>query len=360
MRSTYVADVGDGLCMAVESIFGEIIQIDCGSQEGNKVAFNGWEKIINHFYTPDVFILSHFHIDHYNGLLYASINRHRYPLSGIRKVYYPRIPEFEEKEEFVCDLLAMNMKVFGAETGVMEYEFLEAISRINRMPFKYESLSKGDTININGSNFEVLWPPPVIDRKKTLNVINQAIGDFEIAKKEDEETNRLYKRVKEESIFRDYFREQGKRNEFKEYYNGYINIEYKRRKLPKVVEKANNSLRKAANHLSLAFFEDNRFLFLGDIENFEIKQIIKNLKSKGRENFYIFITPHHGTHWNKCLNGIKCIYSVTSNGKKLCSKMKIDFKKISKRSLATYVNGDIVIPIYSKEQSWPILPCWFY
>ena len=60
---------------------------------------------------------------------------------------------------------------------------------------------------------------------------------------------------------------------------------------PEVVKEANESLRQAANHLSLALFEDNRLLFLGDTENFQIKQIAEDLKSKGRENFYIFITP---------------------------------------------------------------------
>jgi len=73
MRGIYVADVGDGLCMAVRTLFGEIIHIDCGSQQGSKTAFEGIMRIYNHFYKHSVFkhsvfILSHFHIDHYRGL----------------------------------------------------------------------------------------------------------------------------------------------------------------------------------------------------------------------------------------------------------------------------------------------------
>lgn len=344
MRGIYVADVGDGLCMAIHTLSGEMIQIDCGGKEGS-MAFNGLERIFNHLSTPDIFVLSHFHIDHYNGLPYASINRHRFLPFRIREVYYPRIPEFREKEKFVCYLFAMNSRVFGSETGSMEYDFLRTVLRINNgVPFKYRSLSKGDEISVNGSIFEVLWPPTAIDDNKTLSVIKRALKDFEKAMEEDEETRRLYDRVREEGIFRIYFKEEGEKSGFREDTDRYINPECKGKELPDVVKKANESLRKAANHLSLALLEDNRFLFLGDIENREIKQIVKDLKSKGRKNFYIFITPHHGTHWHNSLREIRSIYSITSNGSKLCSKMKPYFKEISKRSLATYANGDIVIP----------------
>lgn len=344
MRGIYVADVGDGLCMAIQTIFGEVIQIDCGGQDGSSVALNGLKRIFNHFHTPDVFILSHFHIDHYNGLLYAPINCCGLPFFRIRRVYYPRIPEFREKEKFLCCLFAINMRVFGSETGVMEYDFLRTISRINRIDFEYKPLSKGDIVNINGSVFEVLWPPAVIDNERTLSIINKAIEDFEKAVEEDGETRELYNIVKREGIFRIYLEEESRKRELKEFNNKYINTRYQRGELPEVVKKANKSLRRAANHLGLAFFEDNRFLFLGDTENFEIKQIVDDLKSKGRRNFYIFITPHHGTHWNNSLYKIRCIYSISSNGNKLCSKMSPHFKEIAKISLATWANGDIIIP----------------
>jgi len=248
-------------------------------------------------------------------------------------------------------LLAMNLRVFGSETGVMEYDFLRAISKINRNPFRYKPLSKGDIIDISGSAFEVLWPPRVIEDNTTLSVIERALKDFEEAMKEDRTTKQLYDRVREEGIFREYLEEQGEKSEFEEYNERDINAEYERRELPEVVKNANKSLREAANHLSLALFEDNRLLFLGDTENFEIKQIVDDLKSKGRKNFYIFITPHHGTHWDNSLQEIKCIYSITSIGSKLCSKMMPNFKEISKMSLATHINGDIMIPLYPIHQT---------
>jgi hypothetical protein len=54
-----------------------------------------------------------------------------------------------------------------------------------------------------------------------------------------------------------------------------------RRKLPEVVKKANGSLKRAANHMSLAFFEDNRLLFLGDTESYEIKKDSQRFSDQG-------------------------------------------------------------------------------
>jgi glyoxylase-like metal-dependent hydrolase (beta-lactamase superfamily II) len=342
MKCIYMADVDDGFCAAIQTIFGDTIQIDCGGQK-YEVAFNGFKRILYHFLGLDIFVLSHFHIDHYNGLLYASSIPYRRPSFKIREVYYPRIPEFKEKEEFLYCLLAMNMRIFGSETGIMEYDFLKAISRINnRISFKYRALSKSDTVDINGSIFEVLWPPAVMREENILSKVRRAIKDFKRAREEDELAWRLYERVKEEGIWKKYLERQGEIIDFKEHNH---NEKWERKRLPEVVKKANKSLKDAANHLSLALFEDERFLFLGDAGNFEIKQIVNDLKSRNRENFYIFITPHHGTYWSNCLREIRCTYSISSNGSKLGPKMKPHFKKISKISLATWINGNIMIYI---------------
>ena len=348
MKEVFVADVGDGLCMAINTISNETIQIDWGSQQGGRIAFEKGLHI-----RPDIFILSHFHVDHYNGLLYASINStNRW--NKIREVYYPRIPDFEGKEEFMVSLLTINLRIFGSDTGVMEYDFLKAISRINMVNFKYKPLSKGDIININGSVFEVLWPPAKIEDNRALTVIKRALEDFKKALEEDEKMRQLYERVKKEGVFETYLK-KGKK-EVKDLNSSYTNVNKEKEKLPKVVEKANQSLKKAANHLSLALFEDNRFLFLGDTENFEIRQIFNDLKSQGRKNFYVLITPHHGTHWDDSLREIKCIYSISSNGNKLCPKIKTHFKEISKRSLTTYINGDIMITTFPLKRFWWIIP----
>ena len=366
MKKLFIADVGDGLCMSINTISDEIIQIDCGSQQGSKVALKGLERSLLYFHDPDVFILSHFHGDHYNGILYASSSSEKY--FRIKEVYFPRIPDFKDKQmrKAVMDaIFTMNMMIFGSETGVMEYDFLKAISKINEVPFKYKPLAKGDIININGSVFEILWPPRVMYNEETLSAIKQALRDFEKALEEDKIFRELYDRVREEGVFKSYLEEggvinpmDGPNNDKTE--NDKINGKRKR-KLPEVVKKANKSIRGVANHLSLALLEDNRILFLGDLENFEIRQIVDDLKTRGRTNFYTFITPHHGTHWDNSLYEIRCIYAIASNGKKLCSKMKPHFKEISERSFATHVNGDLIGPpmLPLRKLLWYI-PWWFF
>jgi len=360
MRAMYVADVGDGLCMALRSSFGETIQIDCGSQQGSHVALHGLMKFYDHFSGPDIFMLSHFHLDHYNGLLLAS--RSHFPKAWeIKEVYYPKIPEFREKEEFMSCLFTMNLRLYSSDTGIMEYDLLDAVLKINKKPFRYKPVSKGDVINIGGTSFEVLWPPAVIDKKGTLTVIQRAINDFYQAMEVDKKTKELYQRVKEEGLFGKYLEEEqrsysGERDNTEEL----VNNDYKEKKLPDVVKKANNSLRKAANHLSLALFGDNGVLFLGDLENFEIRKVVNYLESVGKKRFYVFVTPHHGTHWDNCLKKIDCIYSITSNGSKLHSHIKRGFKDISRMSFATYVNGDIVVPPFLPTRSHRFYPWWFY
>lgn len=352
MRSVYVADVGDGLCLALQTISNEVVQIDCGGKN-SRIAFYGLNNIVGRLLHLDYFVLSHFHVDHYNGLLYASAHPVKDLPFGIREVYYPRIPEFRDSEKFFKCLITMNARVFGAETGVREYDLLRTIGRLNKIPFRHRPLTKGDFININGSGFEVLWPPAVIDDRRSLSVIARALRDFETALEEDEETKSLYDRISQEDLW--VYLEGGEGRKINER-DRQIFPTWKERKLPPIVKKANKSLADAANHMSLVLCEDNRFLFLGDAEGFEIKQITDELISSGRRDFYVLITPHHGTHWHRSLTNLRCVWAIASNGKKLHAKMK-PFKFISQRTLTTFVNGEIMIPAY--PMPWEVASSWF-
>jgi hypothetical protein len=351
MNLVHVADVGDGLCMALGTLSRRVIQIDVGGKDP-RVALSGLQRIVSRLGAPDVFVLSHFHIDHYNGLLQGSV-RSGFPF-GITEVFFPRIPEFVGRSTFLEYLFAMNARVFGSETGIMEYDLLKAISRINEgQPFRSRSLSKGETINIGGSIFEILWPPKTIEEKKTLTSIKRAIDDFERAMDVDEETMLAYQSLRQDKVYRSYLEDnEGIREETEPDSHNNQRIKCERRKLPEAVKKANESLRSAANHLSLALFEDNRLLFLGDTESYEIKRIVKDLMAKDRTFFMNLITPHHGTHWHRSLRQINCINSITSNGKKLCSGMREEMKEISEMSYATFANGDVILPKQNANTFW--------
>ena len=81
----HIADVGDGLCMLVNHNR-RLLQVDCGTvnQRRAKKAAQNMED-----WQPTVFVLSHFRLDHYNGL---TALEHRVCL---RLAHYPGFPSFE-------------------------------------------------------------------------------------------------------------------------------------------------------------------------------------------------------------------------------------------------------------------------
>ena len=102
--SLFMMNVGDGL----ETFFkippspqidgGEIALLDFGSFQGIKIALRGyWRGIQKTRRPPDVFILSHFHADHYNGLF------GRPPLS-LNRVYFPIIPNNNRRSNYQPEL----------------------------------------------------------------------------------------------------------------------------------------------------------------------------------------------------------------------------------------------------------------
>jgi beta-lactamase superfamily II metal-dependent hydrolase len=344
MKILHVFNVGDGLCVSIKTFSGKTFQIDWGSRQGGKKAFFKPYEFYP-FYNPDTFVLSHFHFDHYNALTFASLSccPYSFPFE-IREVYFPRIPDFKDKDEFMKCLIAMNIFLFGNESGVMGYDFLMAISIMNKgRKFYKKPLSKGDKIEFFDLDFEVLWPPRSLSEEDEIpKIVKKAIDSFRKASEKHDDLKEIYNLVNEEGIFKHYY-EKGKFEEPKEWKPQII----ERKELPDDVRKANENLRKAANHLSLAFFETrNQILFLGDLENKEIKQVVDFLKNKNNKKlFYIFITPHHGTHWDNSLGNIQAFYSILSCGSELFNNMKQKkFEQISNFTLSTYQKGDITIP----------------
>jgi beta-lactamase superfamily II metal-dependent hydrolase len=339
-----VADVGDGLCIAIRTIFGDIIQIDCGSQQGGKKAYLKLQNVvINLLSKPDIFILSHFHTDHYNGILYASSQKDLFNSFNLNNIYCPKISEFPENKEFLKCLFAINLRSFGNESGLMEYDFIQAIRRLNNNEFYFTPLRKGDKIIINGSTFDVLWPPLEIT-DDALAIVKKAITVFHNALEEDDDLRKLYDIVSKSESYHNYFGEKIKINPIKNQLEK-KELKFLNKDIPEIVKNANKHLRSAANYFSLALNEDNRFLFLGDIDNNEINKVIDTLINIERDTFYIMINPHHGTRWASRLMDIRCYHSISSIGPNLITSIKTQYKKRFNKVAATYINGDILLEI---------------
>ncbi len=351
MTTVYVPDVGDGLAAGMRTLDDTRVQIDCGSQDDAEAALHkGLYRI-----EPEAFFLSHFHVDHYNGLLQPD---HRRPWLGptIQQAFFPRIPLFRQRESFLRCMLAMDHWLMGDTSGSMAADFLSVLSQINHTSFTYRSLCTGDTVCIGGSQYDILWPPRIIDDDATLKVIATAITDFNAAAREDENLRRILETIGERGEMRPYMVEERETGELPgcgEHAERRDDLPrpFSKGDLPELIRRANESLRSAANHLSLAFHEDNKFLFMGDLEEHEIRHVVRILADKKRHHFFATITPHHGTHWHKDLRHIHTCCAISSIGAGLFRHLSLEYKSMSDICFITHLNGDVEVPVF--------FPTWY-
>jgi ribonuclease BN (tRNA processing enzyme) len=359
MKRIGMADVGDGLCMKLNMISDSKIYIDCGSQQGGECAFKGLKRIdhdychrshfLNQCHVHSIFILSHFHADHYNGLIHVANNTQQGYKFNLDQIYFPLIPDFELRKEFMTILFCMAQTTLGNKTGSMPADLINVVRKINSRNFMARPLSEGETLYINGVRLEILWPPRTLPKNKEIKIVSEiekSIDKFEELKDKYEQIQDTYDKIKSGNLFEPYFSEQPTTYESTQS-NEEIEkpaTEQAELPLPNEIKEFNGYLRDVANYFSLSFVIDDRFLFLGDLGTSEIGQVISKLNNDERRNFYVLVAPHHGTHWHHNLRRAYFVYTLSSVGCKLVAKMNPEFKAISEFKLATHVNGDIILP----------------
>jgi ribonuclease BN (tRNA processing enzyme) len=328
-----INDIGDGLFIDFR-LDNERLVTDFGSQQ------NIDKELLHRFHHPFPlsFALSHFHSDHYSGLL-DLLQLGAY--AHIVKVYFPRLPQFSDRSKLLKAFQTVNFYLLGNDSGSMEYDFINLISIINNnKSFKVIPVSQGDFINLGQKSFQVIWPPREIDNSFT-NSVQKAIGLFNDELKKNDTLRKIYDSL-DDSFYQD-------KEEESDFESGQaekriiklIDSEQRNQRL-ELIKDLNDGLREIANRISLAYC-NNQLLFLGDLEANEINySLIYNLSVSNNSYWDIVILPHHGTHWGQEMSKIQCKVGISSLGNKLKDNWEIKNKSIADENYLTYFNGRII------------------
>jgi len=341
----HMCDVGNGLNLYLN----HSMMVDYGGEKN--LLLN--KQLCYHCYPLEeieIFVLSHFHEDHYNGLF---LQNTKSPFWNLHQVYYQGIPELIDcqgnnlSNQFFAYLMAVNHYLLGDKHGLASVDLIDRLTQLNtNSSFRYAPLFKGDNFHHDGITYEVLWPPRKIKCDETIVKIKKAIKAFDKAKLSNPELAELAeqyndwaqrytdeKNEKDATYPNDYmkYKEAINQDSFEENFSENI--------LNDEINEANKALREAANDLNLAFKSSNELLFLGDLETNQINTVCGKLSG---QHFDIFISPHHGTHFGKEMGNMKAkiVFSSVGGGNLYSGYLKNNhLRSISTYLYCTHENG---------------------
>lgn len=373
MNKLILGSVGDGMFLGLLNYSNarcNYLQIDCASKEEAYVA-RSYSILKRVSIDPFPFLLSHFHYDHYSGLIKAYKKHDKF---NIGTFYFPKIPKIVGVD--TGELLRLNLffeSVYAfTETGLLIIDLIQLVKDVSfNSGISIHPLSSGDVFSVGGLNFKVIWPPKTIIKSES-NIQKRVIVFIEEFRKfleSNPEIKDIYDELTENINTKEYLEEHsddrftdGKSNKgsnipdcwetkSEERCRKEMEIKARIEKLIKNLDEGTKKslksfaerFRKITNSLSLVFFsEDNFILFLGDLENKDIGMVGKELLQSRKTKFDILITPHHGTHWNDVLFNFRFTFALSSNGSKLYKKFRREFCEISKCSISTHLISEDV------------------
>ncbi len=331
-------DVGDGNHIDFTSTgLHSILKIDFGTNSKKDLLFKDFPPLspFRRHAISNSFLLSHFHADHYNGLIQVLHRREFADIRfGFQNVYYPRFPKFPNSSILEKQMLFFNRLLLGDYSGSQQYDLIRIISKQNGRAFKYYPLSQGNRVQGGDMEAEILWPPRLITDNEFIKTVRDLIAKIEEVLSRHPRYDELYRKMNETP---------------KEASEAGVNtddleeIELSEAEIPEEIANLGKDLRGIANRLSISFLTDKALLFLGDLECKEIATVIKYLKRSKFNHSEYMIAAHHGSHWHDSLLDIFANEILVSNGRRMVVKFKEGYKGITNRLRFTYLEGSIIV-----------------
>jgi len=350
--------VGDGLCCGLTSAqpapTGSGAQIDWGSRHSGKVKIKdagdrlrkgASQKGARQF--PRYFVLSHYHADHYNGLASASCDpKLQGTWRSLQTVYGPGFPRIPERRAVYEALYAMNQYMLGNRSGHPEYDFLAVIGRMaGKRELTYRRLFRGHEFRMGPFRCTCAWPPKQVSGEIKGRVL-RALQVFHEALEMNPDLQIMHKQVTDSALLHALL--ERKESSFR-FLGSRVRCQRARRKrlgrkgrkaaaIRRKTKEANGKLREVANSLSLAFYVEDRFLFLGDLAGSHLESVVKFIEGQNPTKFRVLLAAHHGTYWHRSLARLHAEHTVVSCGRGLYKGRKKGYKSISDRVLYTHVS----------------------
>ena len=346
-----VHSVGDGNAIELSNgATGNSALVDCGGDNAKAIPVLLGASIRG----ATDFVLTHFHYDHYSGVSEQPVGT--VLARDIDAIYVPALPlilDYKTTLDFAVALFALNKVIFGSMSEVAEKDLIDKFQNLNPSGMKptLTFLSKGDSFNVAGTDFEVLWPPKYLNSSGIVKSVVEAVKAFDRAVEIDprvrraldevrkwaEQTTQLAAERAKLDEGRSAKEEENIRSTLESDDNFSVQEEPEDNSdLPTVIKEANKKIRGVANRLSLAFRSPGCFLHLGDLEDNEINVVAKDLYPK--PYFCNVVAAHHGTHFGHKLAGITMCSLLVSNGTQR-PQIDVRYRKISGRIQETNING---------------------
>jgi hypothetical protein len=362
---------------------GTNIHVDCGSVESAPWAAEEYLRLGQRVKNADAFFLTHFHYDHYNGLVWLAEQNGR-PRLRVQAAYYPRIPNVIKRPELRAEvmhcLVALacyeaaqpSRLLLGGKRRFVQRHFAEAMRQVGGCPRGCLGIAQGDTIRGDDGGWRILWPPREVRLDGPYGrVMQNGVEAFGAAAEVDDDLRRAYEATAEAGVPAEYDaaldndarhvdddyllpddREhgfEGDDDESSSEIGDETSEDYRvldpddERQNP-VIKSANQALRKVADMFSLAFDSEPHALFLGDLKSREIENVVALCSRHGHGHYSLLISSHHGTRWHGSLRNLSVSSAVVSSvGGKLSDLVRPEYSQFGVRHYLTCKHGHLIL-----------------